>query len=100
MRGGGAGRGVAGETCYSAGYGYKGPIVIARASQLRKTLIWTPFYSSAAASCFNMSFTWRWMEPPEKSVSFGFITVRIQPSLKKKTLLKTLLSDLNIKKIY
>lgn len=42
MRGGGAGRGVAGETCYSAGYGYKGPIVIARASQLRKTLIWTP----------------------------------------------------------
>lgn len=41
------------------------------------------FYGSRAASCFNMNFTCRWMEPPEKSVSFGFITVRIQPSLKK-----------------
>lgn len=41
------------------------------------------FYGSAAESCFDMSFTWKWMEPPEKSVTFGFITVRIQPSLKK-----------------
>lgn len=34
---------MAGETCYSAGYDYKGPFVIAGASQLRKTLIWPPF---------------------------------------------------------
>lgn len=53
------------------------------------------FYGRAAVSCSNM----RWMEPPEKSVSFGFNAVRIQPSLKK-VLLKTLLSDFNVKKIY
>lgn len=29
---------AAGETCYSAGYGYKGPFVITRASQLRKNI--------------------------------------------------------------
>lgn len=34
---------MAGVTCYSAGYGYKGAFVIAGASQLRKTLIWPPF---------------------------------------------------------
>lgn len=56
------------------------------------------FRASAAASCFNISFTWRRMEPPEKSVSFGFITARIQPSLKK-VLFKTLLSDFNVKNI-
>lgn len=35
--------GVAGETCYSAGYSYKGPFVIAGALLLRKTLICPPF---------------------------------------------------------